>query len=174
MTKKTGKNSFERFGFCYELYKAIVYKGFRNAMPIQKKAIPIVMEGRDAIVSSRTGSGKTLAYVLPLINRLKCHSQIVGARALILIPTRDLAMQVASVLKDFTKFTDLRYALVLGGHSYEGQFEVLASNPDIIVATPGRLMQLLVETDLKLSRVEMLIFDEADNLFEKGFEMQMS
>lgn len=83
-------------------------------------------------------------------------------------------MQVASVLKDFTKFTDLRYALVLGGHSYEGQFEVLASNPDIIVATPGRLMQLLVETDLKLSRVEMLIFDEADNLFEKGFEMQMS
>jgi ATP-dependent RNA helicase DDX54/DBP10 len=78
------------------------------------------------------------------------------------------------VLKDFTKFTDLRYALLLGGHSYEGQFECLASNPDIIVATPGRLMQLLVETELKLSRVEMLIFDEADSLFEKGFEMQMT
>ena len=150
-----------------------MWKGFRNALPIQKKAIPIVLEGRDAIVSSRTGSGKTLTYVLPLINRLKCHSQIIGARALILIPTRELALQIASVLKDFTRFTDLRYALLLGGHSYEGQFEVLAANPDIIIATPGRLMQLLVETDFKLSRVEMLVFDEADSLVEKGFEMQM-
>lgn len=142
--KKQGKGSFQRFGFCYELYKALVWKGFRNALPIQKKAIPVVLEGRDAIVSSRTGSGKTLTYVLPLINRLKCHSQIIGARALILIPTRELAKQVASVLKDFTRFTDLRYALLLGGHTYEGQFEVLAANPDIIIATPGRLMQLLV------------------------------
>jgi ATP-dependent RNA helicase DDX54/DBP10 len=163
--KKVNKNTFQKFGFCYELYKALVYKGFRNALPIQKKAIPIIMEGRDAIISSRTGSGKTLAYVLPMINRLKCHSQIIGARSLILIPTRELALQVASVLKDFTKFTDIRYVLLLGGHSYEGQFEGLATNPDIIIATPGRLMQLLVETDFKLSRVEMVIFDEADSLF---------
>ena len=80
------------------------------------------MQGRDIIVSSKTGSGKTLTYLLPLINKLKCHSPIVGARALILVPTRELAKQISDVLKDLLKFTDIKYALILGGHSFEGQF----------------------------------------------------
>ena len=113
----------------------------------------------------KTGSGKTLAYLLPMINMLKSHSQIVGARALILIPTRDLADQITQVLKRFLHKMDLRYSLILGGHDYTGQFESLSINPDIIIATPGRLMQLLSETDLKLGRVQMIVFDEADQLF---------
>lgn len=163
--KKTKKANFEHYGFIYELYKALIYKKFHSPLPIQKKAIPAIMQGRDIIVSSKTGSGKTLTYLLPLINKLKCHSPIVGARALILVPTRELAKQISDVLKDLLRFTDIKYALILGGHSFEGQFEVLATNPDIIIATPGRLMQLLVETDYKLTRIEMVVFDEADNLF---------
>jgi ATP-dependent RNA helicase DDX54/DBP10 len=137
----------------------------RNPTPVQKKTIPLIMEGKDVVVSYKTGSGKTLSYLLPIINKLQSHSQIVGARALILIPTRDLADQITKVLKTFLHKIDLRYSLILGGFTYEGQFESLSINPDIIIATPGRLMQLLVETDLKLTRVQTIVFDEADHLF---------
>jgi ATP-dependent RNA helicase DDX54/DBP10 len=106
----------------YELYKAIMVSGLKMPTPVQRKVIPVVMSGKDAIVCYKTGSGKTLSYLLPLINKLKCHSKIVGARALILIPTRDLAEQITKVLKQFIKFTDLKYTLLLGGHTYEGQF----------------------------------------------------
>ena len=100
-----------------------------------------------------------------MINKLQSHSQIVGARVLILIPTRDLADQITKVLKTYLHKIDLRYTLILGGHDYTGQFESLSINPDIIIATPGRLMQLLTETDLRLGRVQMIVFDEADQLF---------
>ena len=171
---KPKKSSFEYYGFGYELYKALIYKKFYSPLPIQKKAIPIIMQGRDIIVSSKTGSGKTLAYLLPLINNLKCHSPIVGSRALILVPTRELALQITDVLKDLLRFTDIKYAMLVGGHAFEGQFENLASNPDILVATPGRLMQLIHEAGLRLGRITMVVFDEADNLFEKGFSAQLS
>jgi ATP-dependent RNA helicase DDX54/DBP10 len=95
------------------------------------------------VVCYKTGSGKTLSYLLPIINKLQSHSQIVGARALILIPTRDLATQITKVLKTFLHKIDLRYCLLLGGFVYEGQFENLSINPDIIIATPGRLRELL-------------------------------
>ena len=99
--------------------------------------------GKDVVVCYKTGSGKTLSYLLPVINKLQSHSQIIGARVLILIPTRDLADQITRVLKSFLHKIDLRYSLILGGHTYEGQFESLSINPDIIIATPGRLIQLL-------------------------------
>lgn len=95
------------------------------------------------VVCYKTGSGKTLSYLLPIINKLQSHSQIIGARVLILIPTRDLADQITRVLKSFLHKIDLRYSLILGGHTYEGQFESLSINPDLIIATPGRLIQLL-------------------------------
>ena len=142
--------------------------GLKQPTPVQRKVIPSVMAGKDAIVCYKTGSGKTLSYLLPMINKLKCHSKVVGARALVLIPTRELAEQISKVLRQFVKFTDLKYTLLLGGHTYEGQFESLSTNPDIIIATPGRLMELLQETDLKLGRVEMIVYDEADMLFENA------
>lgn len=127
--------------------------------PVQRKTIPLIMSGKDAIVCYKTGSGKTLAYLLPMIHKLKCHSNIVGARALIIVPTKDLAEQISKVLHAYKKYTDLEYVLILGGHNYDSQFDRLASNPDIIVATPGRLMELVVDTDLRLGRVEMVVFD---------------
>ena len=114
--------------------------------PVQRKTIPVAMSGKDAIVCYKTGSGKTLSYLLPMINKLKCHSTIVGARGLIIVPTKDLAEQISKVLYSYKKYTDLEYVLILGGHNYDSQFDRLASNPDIIVATPGRLMELLVDT----------------------------
>lgn len=120
--QKKQTTGFAQYSFMYQLYKAIMVSGLKMPTPVQRKVIPVVMSGKDAIVCYKTGSGKTLSYLLPMINKLKCHSKIVGARALILIPTRDLAEQITKVLKQFIKFTDLKYTLLLGGHTYEGQF----------------------------------------------------
>ena len=171
---KTQKNGFAQYNFFSELFLNIMINKLRNPTPVQKKTIPLVQEGKDVVVCYKTGSGKTLSYLLPIINKLQSHSQINGARALILIPTRDLADQITKVLKAFLHKIDLRYSLILGGHTYEGQFESLSINPDIIIATPGRLMQLLTETDLKLSRVQIIVFDEADQLFgENKFQNEL-
>uniref|UniRef100_A0A7S3KPE4 RNA helicase n=1 Tax=Euplotes crassus TaxID=5936 RepID=A0A7S3KPE4_EUPCR len=122
---------------------------------------------------ARTGSGKTGAFLIPMIEKLKCHSQIVGARCVILSPTREIAMQTASFFKSFSKFTDLRYALLVGGNEMETQFEKLAQNPDVIIATPGRLMHHINEVGLSLNMVEIAIYDEADRIFEMGFAEQI-
>lgn len=158
-----------------EVYRAIVNKGFKQPTSIQKKLIPYILEGRDVVGCSKTGSGKTAAFVIPMIDKLEKHSSIVGCRALVVSPTRELAIQTSCVIKQMAKYTDLTHCLLIGGHQFEGQFEMLATNPDIIISTPGRLAQLISELKLGtiLSRVQMLIFDEADYLFEMGFQSQM-
>jgi ATP-dependent RNA helicase DDX54/DBP10 len=171
---KSQKSGFAQYSFFPELFLNLMINKLRNPTPVQKKTIPLIMEGKDVVVCYKTGSGKTLSYLLPIINKLQSHSQINGARTLILIPTRDLADQITKVLKSFLHKIDLRYTLILGGHTYEGQFESLSINPDIIIATPGRLMQLLNETDLRLSRVQTIVFDEADQLFgESKFQNEL-
>jgi ATP-dependent RNA helicase DDX54/DBP10 len=112
------KNGFAQYSFFPELFLNIMLNKLKNPTPVQKKTIPLIMEGKDVVVSYKTGSGKTLSYILPLINKLQSHSQIVGARALILIPTRDLADQITHVLKMFLHKIDLRYSLILGGHTF--------------------------------------------------------
>lgn len=111
--------------------------------------------------------------MIPLVNRLKKHSTFVGARALIIVPTRELALQTLNAMKDMGKFTNLRNTLLVGGYGYEGQFESIASNPDVVIATPGRLMEILEQTEFELKKVEYLVFDEADILFEMGFNEQI-
>ena len=145
----------------------------KNPTPVQKKSIPLISEGKDVVVCYKTGSGKTLSYLLPIINKLQSHSQIVGARALILIPTRDLADQITKVLKSFLHKIDLRYTLILGGHTYEGQFESLSINPDIIIATPGRLVDLMNQGIYKLDKVGIITLDEADRMLDVGFLPQI-
>ena len=162
---------FKTFGLSEKMLKAIYRQKWEKPLPIQVKAIPLIMQGRDVIACSRTGSGKTGAYLIPLINKLGSHSQTVGTRVLILVPTRELALQVAGVIKALTFGTDLRHALLIGGHDYEGQFEAMAANPDVVVATPGRLVELISQTDYSLLRLEALVFDEADSLFEPGFRL---
>ena len=115
---KGKKNGFSQYSFFPELFLNIMINKLKNPTPVQKKSIPLIMEGKDVVVSYKTGSGKTLSYLLPIINKLQSHSQIVGARALILIPTRDLADQITRVLKSFLHKIDLRYTLILGGHTY--------------------------------------------------------
>lgn len=123
---------------------------------------------------ARTGSGKTAAFVIPMIERLKAHSAQVGARALIMSPSRELALQTLKVVKEFGKGTDLKCVLLVGGDSLEEQFASMTTNPDIVIATPGRFLHLKVEMSLNLSSIKYVVFDEADRLFEMGFGTQLA
>ena len=170
---KTGK-SFKSMGLSDEVLKAIDKLGFRHPTPVQRQAIPSILTGVDAVALARTGSGKTAAFAIPAVNRLRKHTEIVGVRAVVLSPTRELAMQTCKVFQLLSRFTDLRIALIVGGHSMDGQFDRLMNNPDIIIATPGRLVHHLEQgAGFSLGKVEILILDEADRLFELGFAEQV-
>ena len=170
--KKSG--GFQAMGLNINLLKAITRKGFTVPTPIQRKTIPLVMDGRDVVGMARTGSGKTAAFVLPMVEKLKAHSVKVGARALIMSPSRELALQTLKVVKEFAKGTDLKCVLLVGGDSLEDQFGLMSANPDIIIATPGRFLHLKVEMGLDLSSIRYVVFDEADRLFEMGFATQLT
>jgi ATP-dependent RNA helicase DDX54/DBP10 len=156
------------------LLKAISQKGFSVPTPIQRKAVPLILDGQDVVGMARTGSGKTAAFVIPMIEKLKAHSAKVGARALILSPSRELALQTLKVVKEFGRGTDLKCVLLVGGDSLEDQFSFMTANPDIVIATPGRFLHLKVEMSLDLSSVRYVVFDEADRLFEMGFAAQLT
>lgn len=173
-SKKKSIYSFRGLGLSKTICANVARKGFKMATPIQRKTIPVVMEGRDVVGMARTGSGKTAAFVLPMIEKLKVHSARVGARAVILSPSRELAEQTMRVVNDFSRGTDLRTALIVGGYSLEDQFSRIMANPDIIIATPGRFLHLKVEMQLDLRTVEYIVFDEADRLFELGFAEQLN
>lgn len=173
-TKKHKKGSFPSFGFSKLILNNINRKGFHQPTPIQRKTIPLILQSRDIVGMARTGSGKTAAFILPMIEKLKSHSSKVGARAVILSPSRELAMQTHKVFKDFSRGTQLRSVLLTGGDSLEDQFGMMMSNPDVIVATPGRFLHLKVEMNLDLKSIEYAVFDESDRLFEMGFEEQLN
>ncbi|PUU82207.1 P-loop containing nucleoside triphosphate hydrolase protein [Tuber borchii] len=170
--KKGG--GFQSMGLNMTLLKAITKKGFSVPTPIQRKTIPLVLDGVDVVGMARTGSGKTAAFVIPMIERLKTHSVKVGMRALVLSPSRELALQTMKVVKEFGRGTDLKVVLLVGGDSLEEQFGYMAGNPDIVIATPGRFMHLKVEMELDLRSVQYVVFDEADRLFEMGFSAQLT
>ncbi|KAI4223367.1 MAG: hypothetical protein L6R36_005485 [Xanthoria steineri] len=170
--KKGG--GFQAMGLNANLLKAITRKGFSVPTPIQRKTIPLVLDGQDVVGMARTGSGKTAAFVVPMVEKLKSHSAKVGARALILSPSRELALQTLKVVKEFGRGTDLKCVLLVGGDSLEEQFGSMAGNPDIIIATPGRFLHLKVEMSLDMSSIRYVVFDEADRLFEMGFAAQLT
>lgn len=170
--KKGG--GFQVMGLNANLLKAITRKGFSVPTPIQRKTIPVIMDDQDVVGMARTGSGKTAAFVVPMIEKLKSHSTKVGARGLILSPSRELAMQTLKVVKELGRGTDLKSVLLVGGDSLEDQFAMMASNPDIVIATPGRFLHLKVEMDLDMSSIRYVVFDEADRLFEMGFAAQLT
>ena len=170
--KKGG--GFQAMGLNSNLLKAVNRKGFSVPTPIQRKAIPMIIDNQDVVGMARTGSGKTAAFVLPMIEKLKSHSVKVGARALIMSPSRELALQTLKVVKEFGRGTDLKCVLLVGGDSLEEQFGLMAGNPDIIIATPGRFLHLKVEMGLDMSSIRYVVFDEADRLFEMGFAAQLT
>jgi ATP-dependent RNA helicase DDX54/DBP10 len=171
--KKVKPGSFQGLGLSTAMHKAIMKMGYKMPTPIQRKTIPTILEGQDMVAMARTGSGKTAAFLIPICERLDAHSVAVGVRAVVLSPTRELAMQTAKFFRQLSRFKGLKCTLLVGGQAMETQFEHLASNPDVVVATPGRLMHHMLEADLSLSRLEMLVFDEADRLFELGFAEQL-
>ncbi|MCL4121698.1 UNVERIFIED_CONTAM: hypothetical protein GTU68_062619 [Idotea baltica] len=171
--KKMKSGGFQMMGLSQPVLKGIMKKGYKLPTPIQRKTIPLILDGKDVVAMARTGSGKTAAFLVPLFERLKVHSASVGARALILSPTRELSLQTLSFAKELGKYTGLRSASILGGESIEGQFAALHDNPDIILATPGRFTHVCVEMSLSLESVEYVVFDEADRLFEMGFKDQL-
>ncbi|KXJ92176.1 P-loop containing nucleoside triphosphate hydrolase protein [Microdochium bolleyi] len=170
--KKGG--GFQSMGLSSNLLRAITRKGFQVPTPIQRKAIPLVLDRKDVVGMARTGSGKTAAFVIPMIERLRAHSATFGARALIMSPSRELAIQTLKVVKDFSRGTDLKCVLLVGGDSLEEQFGSMTANPDIIIATPGRFLHLKVEMSMNLSSIQYVVFDEADRLFEMGFAAQLT
>ncbi|KAI8640346.1 P-loop containing nucleoside triphosphate hydrolase protein [Parasitella parasitica] len=169
--KKSG--GFQSMGLSNSVFKAIIHKGFKVPTPVQRKCIPLILQGNDVVGMARTGSGKTAAFLIPMLEKLKAHSAKTGARGLVLSPSRELALQTQKVCKELMKYTDLRSGCIVGGDSLDEQFEMIASNPDILIATPGRLLHLAVEMNLDLRTIEYVVFDEADRLFEMGFAVQL-
>ena len=140
--------------------------GYTDPTPIQLRAIPAVLTGRDLIASAQTGTGKTAAFALPILTRLGAHGR---ARVLVLEPTRELAAQVETAFRDFARFTDLRTVAIFGGVGYGLQRTELRRGVDIIVATPGRLMDYLQEGAINLRDVTILVLDEVDRMLDMGF-----
>ena len=172
--QKGGGGAFQTMGLLPSISKAILHKGFKVPTPIQRKTIPLILEKRDVVGMARTGSGKTAAFVIPMIQHLKSHTAKTGARAVIMSPSRELALQTLKVVKELGKGTDLKTVLLVGGDSLEEHFAAMSGNPDIIIATPGRFLHIKVEMKLHLGSIEYIVFDEADRLFEMGFAAQLT
>ena len=159
---------FQSLGLRDTTLQGVLKKGYRVPTPIQRKSLPLALAGHDLVVMARTGSGKTAAFLIPLLDKLEKHAGEFGARALVVSPTRELAIQTESFCRALGRFTDLKTCLLVGGDSMERQFETLASNPDVIIATPGRLEHVVSMTKMGLSMIQYFVLDEADQLFEKG------
>ncbi|WP_424406751.1 ATP-dependent RNA helicase SrmB [Pasteurella sp. PK-2025] len=163
--------TFEDFDLHPALLKALTKKGYTRPTAIQQDTIPAAMEQRDVLGSAPTGTGKTAAFLLPAIQHLLDYPRRKpGApRILILTPTRELAMQVAEQAESLAEFTKLSIATITGGVAYQNHGEIFNSNQDIVVATPGRLLQYIKEENFDCRAVEILIFDEADRMLQMGF-----
>lgn len=142
--------------------------GYVDPTPIQLRAIPLVLAGRDVIGSAQTGTGKTAAFALPMLSKLEKH-QSGGPRAVILEPTRELASQVETAIRDYARFIDLKVTVVYGGVGYGRQNDELKAGTDIVVATPGRLLDHLEQGTVRFDKVEFLVLDEADRMLDMGF-----
>ncbi len=157
---------FSNLGLSPKVLDGVRAAGYTDPTPIQLRAIPLVLEGRDLIGSAQTGTGKTAAFALPLISRLGQHGTL---RTLVLEPTRELAAQVETAIRDYARFTNLRTVVLYGGTGYGRQDQSLRQGPDIVVATPGRLLDQIQRGMLRLNQIEILVLDEADRMLDMGF-----
>jgi ATP-dependent RNA helicase RhlE len=167
--------SFESLGLLPELLRAVREQGYETPTPVQAKAIPIVLEGRDLLAGAQTGTGKTAGFVLPMLQRLAPHASTSTSparhalRALILTPTRELAMQVEESVRTYGKHIPLRSTTVFGGVNINPQTLALRKGVEILVATPGRLLDHYQQGNLHFGALEVLVLDEADRMLDMGF-----
>lgn len=165
--------SFDSLGLNADILRAVAEQGYNEPTPIQRQAIPVVLAGRDLMASAQTGTGKTAGFTLPLLQLLSSHNPHPKGRrpvrALILTPTRELAAQVGENVQDYSKYLDMRSLVVFGGVSINPQMMKLRGGVDVLVATPGRLLDLEHQNALDLSKVEILVLDEADRMLDMGF-----
>ena len=159
---------FTALGLSPELVRAVADEGYAHPTPIQTEAIPLALAGRDLIGSAQTGTGKTAAFVLPILQRLAPGARGV-LRALILVPTRELAEQVVTSIRAYGRHTHLKGAAVYGGVGMEPQTRALRHGADIVVATPGRLLDHMERGHVDFSKLEVLVLDEADRMLDMGF-----
>ncbi|MFZ2910506.1 MAG: DEAD/DEAH box helicase, partial [Candidatus Desulfobacillus denitrificans] len=166
---------FEELGLLPELLKAVAEAGYTEPTPIQAQAIPVVLDGKDVMGGAQTGTGKTAGFVLPLLQRLARHASTSPSparhpvRALILTPTRELAMQVHESVQAYGKYVPLRDLVVYGGVDIKPQTEALRKGVEIVVATPGRLLDHVEQKSVSFNFVEVLVLDEADRMLDMGF-----
>src|SRR5580658_8781021 len=160
---------FSKLGLSSTVVDGVKAVGYAEPTPIQLRAIPLVLAGRDVIGSAQTGTGKTAAFALPILSKLGSHSQEKSPRALILEPTRELAAQVETSFRVYARFLNLRVTVVFGGVGYGRQNDEFRAGTDIVVATPGRLLDHLEQGTVKLDKVEFLVLDEADRMLDMGF-----
>jgi superfamily II DNA/RNA helicase len=162
--------SFESLGLSAELLRAIAEAGYTTPTPIQEKAIPTVLAGRDVMGIAQTGTGKTAGFTLPMIQRLASgRAKARMPRSLILEPTRELAAQVAESFEKYGKYHKLSMALLIGGVSYEEQDMKITRGVDVLIATPGRMLDHFERGKLLLNGVQILVIDEADRMLDMGF-----
>jgi ATP-dependent RNA helicase RhlE len=163
--------SFTSLGLSEALLKAVNKQGYDTPTPIQEKAIPLILEGKDIMASAQTGTGKTAGFTLPMLQKLSQGQYLRRRpiRAVVLTPTRELAAQVYNNVKSYSEFLDIRSAVIFGGVNQRPQVATIRNGVDILIATPGRLIDLQNQGLLSLSKIEILVLDEADRMLDMGF-----
>jgi len=164
--------SFKNFGLLQEIFQAIHEKGYIEASPIQMEAIPVILKGGDLLAGAQTGTGKTASFTLPILQLLMANYENKKnhlVRALILAPTRELAAQIADSVETYGKYLPLKVQAIFGGVNINAQIKKLRNGADILIATPGRLLDLVSQKIIDLSHVEILVLDEADRMMDMGF-----
>ena len=168
-------SSFSNLNLAEPIARAVAEMGYESMTPIQEQAIPVVLQGKDVMGAAQTGTGKTAAFSLPLLQRMMAHENPSTSparhpvRALVLLPTRELADQVAQQVKLYAKYTNLRSAVVFGGMDMKPQTAELKKGVEVLVATPGRLLDHIEAKNAVLNQVEYVVLDEADRMLDIGF-----
>jgi ATP-dependent RNA helicase RhlE len=164
--------TFEDFDLNRQLLNAIEDAGYQTPTPIQEQTIPMILAGHDVLGIAQTGTGKTAAYLLPILMKVK-YAQGTAMRALILAPTRELVMQIDEAVTQLAKYTDLRHVALIGGLGPKTQIETLQKGIDIIIATPGRFMDIYLKGEINTKELKTLVLDEADKMMDMGFMPQI-
>ncbi len=167
--------TFDSFGLAEPILRAVTELGYREPTPIQEQAIPVVLQGRDVMGAAQTGTGKTAGFALPILQRLMAHANTSASparhpvRALILAPTRELADQIHENVRQYAQYTGLRSAVVFGGVDIKPQIAALRRGCEVLIATPGRLLDHMGQKTVTLAQADLLVLDEADRMLDMGF-----